>query len=167
MSKKLLRNNMTLELVKKAIEKIDNKYFINIGAYDLSIEDWKNLIAYLNDTYKIVFKEYVSNQEYEKINYESLLSFWKGDTENGYMAVIDLETILINCYFNGINDLDFDVIYNDIMDDGNLNKIINFVSSMSNIIDKPFYLEEDDYGRENKLVEIYKNKVLIIDRNNS
>ncbi|CAH0250256.1 hypothetical protein [Chryseobacterium sp. Bi04] len=157
---------MTLELVKQTIEKIDNKYFINIGAYDLSNENWKILISYLNNTYKIVFKEYVSNNETEKIDYKLLLSFWNGNTENGYMAIIDLKTISINCYFNGISDLDFDVVYNDILNDENLKKIIDFVSSMSDLIDKPFYLEEENYNTENKLVEIYKNQILIIDSNN-
>lgn len=154
---------MTLELVKNAIEKIDNKIFININASDLSTENWEDLIYYLNNTYKILFKEYVSNKETEKINYKSLLSFWNGETENGYMATIYLETILINCFFNVVNYLEFDVLYKDIVNDENLKKIINFVSSMSNVIDKPFYLEEDNYSStENRLVEIYKNKVLVL-----
>jgi len=152
---------MILESVRKVIEKIDNKYFINIGAYDLSIEDWEKLVSYMNNTYNIVFKEYVSNKEYEKIDYDLLLHFWNGDTENGYMSVIDLETIKVNCYFNKINDLDFDVIYEDILNNDNLKKIIDFVSSISDAIDKPFYLEEDNYSTENKLVEIYKSKILV------
>ena len=146
---------MILESVRKVIEKIDNKYFINIGAYDLSIEDWEKLVSYMNNTYNIVFKEY------EKIDYDLLLHFWNGDTENGYMSVIDLETIKVNCYFNKINDLDFDVIYEDILNNDNLKKIIDFVSSISDAIDKPFYLEEDNYSTENKLVEIYKSKILV------
>ncbi|WP_346984949.1 hypothetical protein [Chryseobacterium sp. POE27] len=154
---------MILESVRKAIEKIENKYFINIGAYDLSIENWEKLISYLNNTYNVVFKEYVSNQEYEKIDYNLLLHFWDGDTENGYMAVIDLETIKVNCYFNGINDLDFDVIYEDILNNDNLKKIIDFVSSISDVIDKPFYLEEDNYNTENRLVEIYNSEILVLE----
>jgi hypothetical protein len=154
---------MILESVRNVIEKIENKYFINIAAYDLSIENWKKLISYLNATYNVVFKEYVSNKEYEKIDYELLLHFWDGETENGYMSVIDLKTIKVNCYFNGINDLDFDVIYDDILNNDNLKKIINFVSSISNVIDKPFYLEEDNYRAENRLVEIYKSKILVLE----
>lgn len=153
---------MTLELIKKAIEKVDNKNFINICAYNLYVEDWKNLTSYLNNSYKIVFKEYVSNREAEKIDYNALVSFWNGDTENGYMAVINLEGIEINCYFNGMSDLEFDIIYEEFLNDGNLKKIIDFVSSISHVVDKPFYLEEENYSVENKLVEIYKNEILIL-----
>ena len=78
------------------------------------------------------------------------------------MAVVDLEGTLINCYFNNIDDLDFDALYDDILNNENLRKVINFVSSMSDAIDKPFYLEEDNYSSDNKLVEIYKNKISII-----
>lgn len=153
---------MILEFVRKVLEKIDNKYFINIGAYEMSIEDWEKLILYLNNNYKIMFREYVSNKETETINYKSLLNFWSGENENGYMAVINLETVLVNCYFNGVNDLDFDVIYDDILYDENLKKILDFVSSLSDVIDKPFYLEEDNYSTENKLVKIYKDEILLI-----
>ncbi|MCK0203250.1 hypothetical protein MWN41_09520 [Ornithobacterium rhinotracheale] len=148
-----------LEAIKKKIRQVNNKNFVNIAAYDLSFEDWKHLIFYLNNTYKITFKEYVSNYETQKIDYESLLDFWNGNTEKGYMAIIDVDSILVNCYFNGVSDLDFDIIYDDLLRDKNINKIIDFISSMSNTIDKPFYLEEDNYDEKNKLIEIYKNKV--------
>lgn len=160
--KKLENSMANLELIKKAIEKIDNKIFININASDLSVENWKDLISYLNNTYKINFKENVSNQEYEKIDYDLLLNFWNGETENGYMATIHLETILVNCFFNVVNYLEFDVLYKDVVNNENLKKIIDFVSSMSDVVDKPFYLEEDNYSTENRLVEIYKSKILVL-----
>ncbi|MDO5616144.1 MAG: hypothetical protein Q4G16_08130 [Cruoricaptor ignavus] len=151
---------MNLELVKNAIEKIDNKVFINISAFGLNNEDWKKLIFYLNNTYKLIFKEYVSERKTNQIDFNLLSDFWCGKTENGYAATLYLDTILINCFFNVINYLEFDVLYHDVIVDENLRKIIDFVLEMSDVIDKPFYLEEDNYSIENKLVEIYKNKVL-------
>ena len=93
-------NNNNIEIhkaIKEAINKMDNKVFINICAYNLSSIDWKNLIEFFNHTYKINFKEYITYKTNNFIEYDKLLDFWNNKTDNGYMAIIKLNNISINC----------------------------------------------------------------------
>lgn len=161
-------NNNNIEIrkaIKEAINKMDNKVFINICAYNLSTIDWRNLIEFFNHTYKINFKEYVSYKTTNFIEYDKLLDFWDNKTDNGYMASFKLNNISINCYFNSMKNLELDIFYNEILKNNNLELILNFISTISTIINKPVYIEEENYNIENKLVEFYKDKILLIGNN--
>ncbi len=161
-------NNNNIEIrkaIKEAINKMDNKVFINICAYNLSTIDWRNLIEFFNHTYKINFKEYITYKTTNFIEYDKLLDFWNNKTDNGYMASFKLNNISINCYFNSMKNLELDIFYNEILKNNNLELILNFISTISTIINKPVYIEEENYNIENKLVEFYKDKILLIGNN--
>jgi|GEM_PF-3128574 hypothetical protein len=161
-------NNNNIEIrkaIKEAIYKMDNKVFINICAYNLSTIDWRNLIEFFNHTYKINFKEYITYKTTNFIEYDKLLDFWNNKTDNGYMASFKLNNISINCYFNSMKNLELDIFYNEILKNNNLELILNFISTISTIINKPVYIEEENYNIENKLVEFYKDKILLIGNN--
>ena len=161
-------NNNKIEIrkaIKEAINKMDNKVFINICAYNLSTIDWRNLIEFFNHTYKINFKEYITYKTTNFIEYDKLLDFWNNKTDNGYMASFKLNNISINCYFNSMKNLELDIFYNEILKNNNLELILNFISTISTIINKPVYIEEENYNIENKLVEFYKDKILLIGNN--
>ena len=162
----MINNNLEIrKAIEEAINKMDNKVFINICAYNLSTIDWRNLIEFFNHTYKINFKEYITYKTNNFIEYDKLLDFWNNKTDNGYMVIIKLNNISINCYFNSMKNLELDILYNEILKNNNLELILNFISTISTIINKPVYIEEENYNIENKLVEFYKDKILLIGNN--
>ena len=162
----MINNNIEIrKAIEEAINKMDNKVFINICAYNLSTIEWRSLIEFFNHKYKINFKEYITYKTNNFIEYDKLLDFWNNKTDNGYMAIIKLNNISINCYFNSMKNLELDILYNEILKNNNLELILNFISTISTIINKPVYIEEENYNIENKLVEFYKNKILLIGNN--
>ena len=64
-----------------------------------------------------------------------------------------------------MKNLELDIFYNEILKNNNLELILNFISTISTIINKPVYIEEENYNIENKLVEFYKDKILLIGNN--
>ena len=150
-----------IELIINKFDEIDNKNFININAYELTHENWRNIINFLNATHKITFKEYLTDFTSNEIKFELICDFWKKKTENGYMSIIHFEDFDINCYFNTLEILDFDAQYKDATDLEKLSQIIFFSQSLSKVLNKKVYLEEECYGYENKLVEIEENQINI------
>lgn len=148
----MINNSLDISDIQRKIKELENKNFIDIMAYDLSIEDWKKIIIHINLYYKIDFIEYLSDKVEKCINYNQLLSFWNGEHENGYMARIYINDIIVNAYFNSVEILEFDVLYKDVLEEQNLRQILCFIYHLSDIIEKPFFLEEESYDETKKMM---------------
>ncbi|MEZ7496062.1 hypothetical protein QO206_11210 [Leeuwenhoekiella aequorea] len=109
----------------------------DIYVKDVNESDWKKLIDYLNSEYTLEFgidKERNSN----KIDFDFIQKMW--NDENGELETksltIDLNGILIKSYFFSPEQIEFDIKPSEIKSLSELNRILEFMTSISKVLKK-------------------------------
>lgn len=108
----------------------------------VNIEDWKTIIDFLNDNYSIKFGPTGKNKIINKIDKEYVSELLIG--ENSEMecrtASIIIDQIIINTHFFWNEQIEFDVEPHEIKSYLDYNKVIDFMSKISSLINKQVIL---------------------------
>lgn len=120
---------------------IKNKlYFLDgslrdILIYNMSCEDWEKWINYVNASCCLEFKNH-SNNISKSIDYTFIKNMW--DTKNvdiiDFYATINLGGILVNCWFNGMKELEQDIDPKEFITIQHHNKLMNYLKNRFKII---------------------------------
>lgn len=102
----------------------------DIYVQDISLQDWKLLIKYLNKSHKLIF------DDLDKIDSNYVLTFLIDN--NGEMdaksVAINLDGIFVNCHFFIADQIEFDINPNDINSLKDYLKIEAFMKNISELL---------------------------------
>lgn len=105
----------------------------DIYIQNVSMEDWENLIDYLNDNYSIKYGKWSEQKELKKIDKESIINSFNStsDETERYIASIDVNGIKINCHFFLPDQIEFDIEPKEIKSSDDYEKVEKFMMSVS------------------------------------
>lgn len=114
----------------------------DIYVKNVTIEDWKILIDYLNASYIIKYGSANDNKIANKADKDyliKLLTNGAGEMELKTVSII-IENIIINTHFFTIDVIEFDIEPREINSETNYEKLIGFMNKISRILTKPLIL---------------------------
>ncbi len=152
-----------IEKLRNCISDIENKTFVNVVCYDLNLENWQKIIDFLNQDCKLSFLEYQTERNENQINFQSVLDFWTGKNENGYLVNVHFKSFDFRCYFNVMDYLECDMLFKDIIKENNLEELVYFLCKISKLISKEIILEEDI--TEFRFAKIKGDEIIINEEN--
>jgi hypothetical protein len=109
----------------------------DIYIYNTTIHDWKKWIDYVNEKFKIIFHNRSNDITSDKIDIKDVIKYWRKENEYGVFASIDVYGIKLMCYFNLKNEIETDFAPNEIKDVDDHNNLINYLKTVSTILQKP------------------------------
>ncbi|QOW09873.1 hypothetical protein Q73A0000_05600 [Kaistella flava (ex Peng et al. 2021)] len=113
----------------------------DIYVQNATISDWQNVVDLLNSEYKLTFGVWGDNLT-DKIDFEVVKIMFADETGELEIksATIDLNGIIIKCYFFLENQIEFDINPAEIKTELEFNKISNFMKSISLKLEKQITL---------------------------
>ena len=113
----------------------------DIYVQNATISDWQNVVDLLNSEYKLTFGIWGDNLT-DKIDFEVVKIMFADETGELEIksATIDLNGIIIKCYFFLENQIEFDINPAEIKTELEFNKISNFMRSISLKLEKQIIL---------------------------
>lgn len=114
----------------------------DIYVENVDIEDWKNLIDYLNANHILKYGPSDENQIINKIDKHyliQLLTDVTGKLELKTVAII-IDDIIINTHFFTVDEIEFDIEPEEINSVDNYEKVLSFMNEISRILNKQLIL---------------------------
>ncbi|SNR81760.1 hypothetical protein [Flavobacterium sp. ov086] len=129
---------------------------------NITIEDWKVLMDYLNLNYIIKYGPTGENQIINKLNKEYLIQMLNDETGKMECKTVSIiiDGIIINNHFFSVNEIEFDIDLREINSFEDYIKVINFMNQISQILGKPLILTGENQ-KEFPLIEVDFSKKLI------
>jgi len=120
----------------------------DIYVLDSTIEDWKKWIGFINENYQVKFK-YFDNQGNKKIeskiNFDEVSKYWN-NYENSISAEFLVGEVLLKCYFFSIDEIENDFFPEEVKTIEQHNLIIEYLKSISKILNKEVILTPENYS---------------------
>ena len=120
----------------------------DIYVLDSTIEDWKKWIDFINENYQVKFK-YFDNQGNKKIeskiNFDEVSKYWN-NYENSISAEFLVGEVLLKCYFFSIDEIENDFFPEEVKTIEQHNLIIEYLKSISKILNKEVILTPENYS---------------------
>ncbi|NVK51508.1 MAG: hypothetical protein HWD85_01140 [Flavobacteriaceae bacterium] len=109
----------------------------DIYVQDVNESDWKKLIDYLNSEYTLEFG-IDKQRSSSKIDFGFIQKMWNDETGEleTKSLTIELNGILIKSYFFSPEQIEFDIKPSEINSLSDLNRILDFMSSISGVLKK-------------------------------
>ena len=109
---------------------------------DAKIEDWKNLVDFLNENYILKFGPSVGDEVDEKIDKDYVIRFWNDETGELELrtASVIIDNITINTHFFSDEEIEFDIDPSEINSEKDFEKVLIFMNNISRALHKPIIL---------------------------
>lgn len=117
----------------------------DIYVQNTTISDWEKVVDLLNIDYKLTFGVYEENLT-DKIDFEFVKTMFANETgelETKY-ATIDLNGIIVKCYFFLEDQIEFDINPAEIKTELELNKVTDFMKKISSELNKQITLCDEN-----------------------
>ena len=117
----------------------------DIYVQNATISDWKKVIDLLNSDYKLTFGVYEDNLT-NKIDFRYVKTMFAEETGEleTKSATINLDGIVVKCYFFLIDQIEFDINPSEIHSELELKEVINFMKTISTELGKQITLCEEN-----------------------
>jgi hypothetical protein len=113
----------------------------DIYVQNATISDWEKVVELLNSEYKLTFGVYEENLT-DKIDFEFVKTMFADETGEleTKSATIDLNGIIVKCYFFLENQIEFDINPTEIKTELDFKKITVFMKTISSKLEKQITL---------------------------
>ena len=122
-------------------------------------EDWKNWVEFVNAKYPIDFK--IGNAHRgNKIDFDLVTSYWQNREQECLSASIDLGNIILNTFFFDKEEIDNDLAPAEIKSLEDHYKLLRYLSNISILLGRQVELTEESYQKTRQvLMAVDKDKV--------
>ena len=113
----------------------------DIYVQNATISDWKKVVDLLNSDFKLTFGVYKDNLT-DKIDFGYVKTMFADETGKleTKSATIDLDGIVVKCYFFLVDQIEFDINPSEIHSELELKKVTDFMKTMSTELGKQITL---------------------------
>ncbi|WP_347175532.1 hypothetical protein [Polaribacter uvawellassae] len=113
----------------------------DIYVQNATISDWEKVVDLLNSEYELTFGVYEDNL-IDKIDFGYVKTMFADETGEleTKSATVDLNGIVVKCYFFLENQIEFDINPTEIKTESDFNKITDFMKSISSKLEKQITL---------------------------
>ncbi|WP_347175524.1 hypothetical protein [Polaribacter uvawellassae] len=113
----------------------------DIYVQNATISDWEKVVDLLNSEYQLTFGVYEDNL-IDKIDFGYVKTMFADETGEleTKSATVDLNGIVVKCYFFLENQIEFDINPTEIKTESEFNKITDFMKSISSKLEKQITL---------------------------
>ena len=113
----------------------------DIYVQNATISDWEKVVDLLNSEYQLTFGVYEDNL-IDKIDFGYVKTMFADETGQleTKSATVDLNGIVVKCYFFLENQIEFDINPTEIKTESEFNKITDFMKSISSKLEKQITL---------------------------
>lgn len=114
----------------------------DIYVENVTIEDWKILIDYLNTNHIVKYgpsEDLKSTNKIDKDYLIQLLTGIRGEMELKAVSII-IDNIIINTHFFTVDEIEFDIEPSEINTITDYEKLLNFMNDISQLLNKPLIL---------------------------
>ena len=113
----------------------------DIYVQNATISDWEKVVDLLNSEYELTFGVYEDNL-INKIDFGYVKTMFADETGEleTKSATVDLNGIVVKCYFFLENQIEFDINPTEIKTESDFNKITDFMKSISSKLEKQITL---------------------------
>lgn len=134
---------MNWEERKNKIYYLDGS-FRDVVVKNTSLEDWGEMIYFLNKNYKVKQKFLSLHREESFIDFDLVKKYWLGEGINMSTVSVYLDSIIINTHFFSDVEIEFDINPKEINSLEDDIKITKFIKELSNLLNKEVVITPQD-----------------------
>jgi hypothetical protein len=150
---------MDWETLRKKIYYIDGS-LRDIYVKNTNIEDWEKWIDLINTGYKVAFYNAQSGKIESQIDKSIVFDYWNEKTDLLSNVTIQLEGILVKCYFFGGDEIENDITPLEINSVEDHNRLVNYLKDVSICLGKEVILTPENYSDyDRKLIIVNSNEI--------
>jgi hypothetical protein len=148
----------------------DNIYFLDGSLRDIYVlnssrEDWEKWIDFVNKTFEVRFTYCDINGDLKSNNQiisKYIFDYWDNVSEFVVSATIMIGEIILKCHFFSEEEIENDITPSDIKSLEQHNQIIDYLKSISKLLNKEVILTTENYSTiYDKLIVVNNDQVLI------
>lgn len=156
---------MIWEKLKKNIYYSDGS-LRDICVSDLTKADWEKWVNYINENYEIKFIYYDTEGKEiinDRIIFQKVIEYWEDILDSVLNAEFLINKVVFKCYFFDINKIENDICPDDVKEIEQHNSIVEYMKSISKILNKEIFLSPENYkeSTDKRYIIINNNEVLI------
>jgi hypothetical protein len=126
-----------------------------------SVSDWKKWVDYVNEHYLVNSLNGKTNQDEKKIDFATIKGYWAGDHDFCTTAKVFVDNLQINAHFFDNTELENDIDPSEVNSIDDHNKLIKFMTDLSNILNKAVILTPEN-GHEIVLIKVHKGRIYLM-----
>lgn len=155
---------MTWENIKQNIYYSDGS-LRDIYVLNSTRADWEKWINYINENYEVKFIYYndegkeISNN---KIAFQKVTEYWENTLDSVLNAEFLINKVVFKCYFFDVNEIENDIWPNDVNNIEQHNSIVEYLKSVSKLLNKEVILTPEGYTSSDKKYIIVNNEEVLI-----
>ena len=139
---------MIWEKLKKDIYYCDGS-LRDIYVLDVTKADWGRWVNYINENYEVKFI-YYNNEGKEisnnKIDFQKVNEYWENTLDSTLNAEFLIDKVVFKCYFFDVNEIENDISPKDVNDIEQHNSIVEYMKSVSKLLNKEIFLSPENYN---------------------
>lgn len=126
---------MEWQILKEKIYYFDGAW-LDIYVQNTTQEDWSKWVAYVNDNYKLSFYNGQTETHEPKISFSTVTDYWSGKTDLCNDVTIELDKIIVKCYFFDDLEIENDIDTGDIKSIDDHYKLLSYLTDISKLLSK-------------------------------
>jgi len=143
---------MNWEEIKKRVYFEDGS-LRDIYIRNASFDDWKKWVNHVNAFYNVDFQVEGTSRA-TKIDFNAIAANWRHESQDTLSAAIRLGKIIVMTYFFQQTEIENDITPKEIESFEDHNALIEFLTDISNLLNKPVELTEESYGDACKVLMV-------------
>jgi len=150
---------MSWEELKRRIYHEDGS-LRDIYIRNITPDDWKRWVDYVNSSYVVDF-EVGNTVRRNKIDFEVVVAYWKGQEHQCPSASIHIGNIIVKTYFFVENEIENDIAPKEITTLQDHERIIEYLKNISKLLGRPVELTEENYQDPKELLMVVHEEQVI------
>ena len=132
----------------------------DIYIHDTTKEDWQIWADFVNTNFKTSFHIYETEVKENRVDLGKIFEYWNGVHEYCSTATIYVDNIQVNAHFFTEEEIENDITPNEINSIDDHNKLMDYMKSISKILNKPVMLTPENQA-DFVLISVDQNAVTI------
>ena len=108
-----------------------------------NMDDWEKWTEVVNQNYVVEFYDRRTGSKISSIDFNKVIECWQGINEDGVYAIINLDGILLNCYFTDKSEIENDFSPNEIKTITDHNSLMKYLTGISKTLNKPVLITSE------------------------
>jgi len=132
----------------------------DIYIHNTTKEDWQLWADFVNTNFKTSFHIYETEVKENKVDLTKICEYWNGVHECCSTATVYVDNIKVNAHFFIKEEIENDITPNEINSIDDHNKLVDYMKSLSKILNKPVFLTPENQA-DFVLISVDKDEVTI------
>ena len=138
----------------------DDGSFLDIYAFDITLEDWKKWVDFVNQTYEVEFVYGETEQKLSSIEFSRVKEVWFDNDKFVNLSTVKIGGLNINCHFFQIDEFENDISPKEFKNLNDHNLLIDYMKKLAKVFNKKIFLTLEG-APHFVLIEVSESEILL------